>query len=65
MAQTHPFGEEQSGLLHKEEPGWCPAGPSRTQQRGRRLKEHGGPEKQGQRDAGGAMRALVGWEAHA
>ena len=26
MAQKHPFGEEQAGLLHKEGPGWCPEG---------------------------------------
>ena len=24
MAQTHPFGEEQAGLLHKEGLGCCP-----------------------------------------
>ena len=24
MAQNHPFGEEQAGLLHKEGLGWCP-----------------------------------------
>ena len=46
MAQTHPFGEEQAGLLHKEGLGCCPEA-SWTQQRGRRLKKHGGPEKQG------------------
>lgn len=64
MAQKHPFGEKQASLLHKEGLGCCPEAQLDPAE-GMEAEKHGGPEKQGQRDASVAMRAPVGWEAHA
>lgn len=64
MAQKHPFGEKQAGLLHKEGSGCCPEAQLDPAE-GMGAEKHGGPEKQGQRDTSVAMRVPVGQEAHA